>query len=128
MYLRSKFQVSSIIITSFKQGVIPPPPPLQKEPLGSPYRLGLTHEIRAKFPFLSKCFLGSLLGFTLFVKERVTTFTSLLSFSQLHHSFKNMEQLSICQFFLSLFLSKMRISFFSKLIANLLHPRFYKCS
>ena len=127
MYLRSKFQVSSIIITSFKQGVIPPPTTTKGTP-GKPIQIRLTHEIRAKFPFLSKCFLGSLLGFTLFVKIRVTTFTSLLSFSQLHHSFKNMEQLSICQFFLSLFLSKMRISFFPKLIANLLHPRFYKCS
>ena len=34
LYLREKFQVSSIILTSFRQGVIlpPPPPPLKKEP------------------------------------------------------------------------------------------------
>ena len=45
VYLRVKFQVSSIILTSFRQGVgggvilLPPPP--QNEPLKSPLRLGL---------------------------------------------------------------------------------------
>ena len=43
VYLRTKFEVSSIILTSFRQGVIPPPPPPpQNEPLKSPLRLGLT--------------------------------------------------------------------------------------
>ena len=40
MYLRIIFQVSTIVLTSFRQGVILPPPP-QKEPLESPPRLGL---------------------------------------------------------------------------------------
>ena len=39
VYLRAKFQVSSIILTSFRQGVILPPPP-QNEPLKSPSRVG----------------------------------------------------------------------------------------
>ena len=38
MYLRTKFQVSSVILTSVRQGVIPP---LQNKPLKSPPRLGL---------------------------------------------------------------------------------------
>ena len=51
VYLRVKFVVSSIILTSFRQGVIlhllPPPPPRphyalsQGEPLKSPPRLGI---------------------------------------------------------------------------------------
>ena len=42
LYLRAKFEVSSMIVTRFRQGVIllPPPPP-QSEPLKSPPRLGL---------------------------------------------------------------------------------------
>ena len=44
--LRTKFQVSCLILTSFRQGVILPPPPLphpppQNEPLKNPPRLGL---------------------------------------------------------------------------------------
>ena len=46
VYLRAKFEVSSVILTSFRQGVeicttTPPPPPPQNEPLKSPPRLGL---------------------------------------------------------------------------------------
>ena len=43
VYLRAKFEVSSIIVTGFRQGVIlaPPPPTPQNEPLKSPFRLGL---------------------------------------------------------------------------------------
>ena len=43
VYLRTKFQVPSIILTSFRQVVIlpHPHPPLQNEPLKSPTRLGL---------------------------------------------------------------------------------------
>ena len=41
VYLRAKFEVSSIILTSFRQGVILPSPPPQNEPLKSPPRLGL---------------------------------------------------------------------------------------
>ena len=39
VYLRSKFEVSSIIIKGFRKGWIPPP--LPNEPLKSPPRLGL---------------------------------------------------------------------------------------
>ena len=45
VYLGAKSEVSSIILTSFRQdgggGVILPPPPPQNEPLKSPPRLGL---------------------------------------------------------------------------------------
>ena len=41
VYLRTKFQVSSIILRSFRQGVILPPLPAQYELLKSPPRLGL---------------------------------------------------------------------------------------
>ena len=33
MYLRAKFEISGVIITSFGQRVILPPPPPQNEPL-----------------------------------------------------------------------------------------------
>ena len=44
MYLRAKFEVSSIILTSFRQGVSlhSPHPPPQNEPIISPLRLGLS--------------------------------------------------------------------------------------
>ena len=41
VYLRTKFQVSSIILTSFRQGEGFYPPTPQNEPLKSPPRLGL---------------------------------------------------------------------------------------
>ena len=41
VYLRAKFEISSIILTGFRQGVILPSPPPQNEPLKSPPRLGL---------------------------------------------------------------------------------------
>ena len=44
VYLHAEFEVSSIILTSFRQGgrgVILTPPPPQLEPLKSPPRLGL---------------------------------------------------------------------------------------
>ena len=41
VYLRAKLQVSSIILTSFRQGVILPSLSLQNEPLKNPHRLGL---------------------------------------------------------------------------------------
>ena len=43
VYLRAKFEVLSIILTGFRQGLIlpPPPSPPQNEPLKSPPRLGL---------------------------------------------------------------------------------------
>ena len=46
LYLRDKFQASSISLTSFRQGGggIPPPPP-QNEPLKSLPRLGLMSAI-----------------------------------------------------------------------------------
>ena len=43
VYLRAKFEVSSIVLIGFRQGVILPPPlPPQNEPLTSPTRFGLT--------------------------------------------------------------------------------------
>ena len=42
VYLQTKIQVSSVILTSFRQvGVSLLPPPPQNEPLKSPPRLGL---------------------------------------------------------------------------------------
>ena len=41
VYLRAKFEVSSIILTSFRQGESPPPP-TQNAPLKIPPRSGLT--------------------------------------------------------------------------------------
>ena len=42
VYLLTKFQAPSIILTSFRQGVtLPPPLLLKNEPLKSPPRLGL---------------------------------------------------------------------------------------
>ena len=41
VYLRAKFEVSSIILTSFRQGGNFTPPPPQNESLKSPPRLGL---------------------------------------------------------------------------------------
>ena len=45
VYLHAKFEDSSIILTSFRQGVILPlsplPPPPQNKPLKSPPKLGL---------------------------------------------------------------------------------------
>ena len=45
VYLRAKFEVSSIILASFRQGAalgeIYLPPPSQSEPLKNPPRLGL---------------------------------------------------------------------------------------
>ena len=43
VFLPAKFEVSSVILTSFRWGVtLPPPPTPQNEPLKSPSRLGLT--------------------------------------------------------------------------------------
>ena len=53
LYLRAKFEVSSIILTSFRQGVIllPPPlphPPPKNETIKSPPRLGLISPVHVK--------------------------------------------------------------------------------
>ena len=46
LVIKGKVQFSSIILTSFRQGVILPPPPTpQNEPLKSPPRLGLKETI-----------------------------------------------------------------------------------
>ena len=79
LYLRAKFEVSSIILTSFRLGAIyisPPLPPLpltppQNETLKSPPRLGLksislTNEI-ASFRFSRKIFCKRKLTVTLFL-------------------------------------------------------------
>ena len=58
VYVRAKFQVSSVTLTSFRQGVTftpPTPLPPQNEPLKSQLRLGLTNIINKdldnnKFP------------------------------------------------------------------------------
>ena len=43
VYLRAKFEVSSIVLIGFRQGGnFTPPLPPQNEPLTSPTRLGLT--------------------------------------------------------------------------------------
>ena len=47
VYLGTRFQVSSIILTSFRQGVILHSPP-QKEPLKSPPKLGLSSDFSIK--------------------------------------------------------------------------------
>ena len=53
VYLLTKFQVSTIILTSFRQGVISPlpPPSSQNEPLKSPLRLGLMDSMRKEISF-----------------------------------------------------------------------------
>ena len=43
VYLRAKFEVSSIILTSFRQGEVLPPSQPQNKPPKSPPRLGLIH-------------------------------------------------------------------------------------
>ena len=47
VYLSAKFEVSSIFLTSFRQGVILPPlpPPPQNEALKGPPRLGLNAKL-----------------------------------------------------------------------------------
>ena len=44
VYLRAKLWVSSIIVTSFRKGLILPLSPPQNEPLKSPPRLGLINK------------------------------------------------------------------------------------
>ena len=41
VYVPAKFNVSSMTVTGFRQGVIPPPRPPQNKTLKSPPRLGL---------------------------------------------------------------------------------------
>ena len=51
VYLRAKFEVSSVILTGFRrggEGVILPSPPPQNEPLKSPPRLGLRESLVIK--------------------------------------------------------------------------------
>ena len=62
-YLRAKFQVSSITLTSFRQGVILPPPPPQNEPLKSPPSLGLKEQ--HALIFLARMYYGFLKNSTL---------------------------------------------------------------
>ena len=47
-YLHAKFEVSSIILTSIRQGVILLPPQPQNEPLKSLPRLGLSKSLAVK--------------------------------------------------------------------------------
>ena len=49
VYLRTKFQFSSIILTSFRQGVILPPSQPQNKPLKGPPRLGLKSSLLPTF-------------------------------------------------------------------------------
>ena len=64
VYLRAKFEVSSIILTSFRLGrmgggggVNLPPLPLQKEPLKSPPRLGLSGKAILGLKYLAQILL-----------------------------------------------------------------------
>ena len=59
LYLCTKFQVSSLILSRFRQGggVNSPPPPPQNRPLKSPPRLGLTSHCRKGNIFVLKCFM-----------------------------------------------------------------------
>ena len=45
----TKFQVSSVILTSFRQIVILPPPQPQNEPLKNPARLRLKVKLKISF-------------------------------------------------------------------------------
>ena len=52
VYLHVKFEVFSIIVTSFRQGEGElPPPSLQNEPLKSPLRLGLNKKLSLNYCF-----------------------------------------------------------------------------
>ena len=54
VYLHAKFEVSTIILTSFRRGNFIPPPlaALQNEPLKSPPRLGLRKHYTSSLIFL----------------------------------------------------------------------------
>ena len=65
VYLRAKFEVSSVILTGFRNeggGVILPHPPPQNEPLKSPPRLGLIMVIIYYSPFILKVGRDSLMS------------------------------------------------------------------
>ena len=49
LYLREKFQVSSIILTSFRQGVILPPSPPQKRTPKEPTQIRVSSKLRTYF-------------------------------------------------------------------------------
>ena len=53
VYLHVKFEVFSIILTSFRQGEgeLPPPPSLQNKPLKSPLRLELNKKLSLNYCF-----------------------------------------------------------------------------
>ena len=71
VYLHAKFEVSSIILTGFRQGGNPPPP--QNKPLKSPPRSGLKVKFLGSdvlFCFISACNFGNL-------KNPFATITSL---------------------------------------------------
>ena len=56
VYLRAKFEVSSVIVTSFRQRVIlpSPPPPPQNRTLKSPPRSGLSDHVKYLIKLLLK--------------------------------------------------------------------------
>ena len=57
VYLRAKFEVSSMILTSFRQRVIlppPPPPTPQNRTLKSPPRSGLSDHVKYLIKLLLK--------------------------------------------------------------------------
>ena len=76
VYLRAKFKVSSIILTSFRlgRGVILPSP--QNEPLKSPPRLGLSGKAILGLKYLGQI----LLPFKVKVKEINMSFKGILTF------------------------------------------------
>ena len=78
VYLRAKFEVSSIILTSFRlgRGVILPHPPPQNETLKSPPRLGLSGKAILGLKYLGQI----LLPFKVKVKEINMSFKGILTF------------------------------------------------
>ena len=74
VYVRAKFEISSIILTGFSQGVILPPPPIpQNEPLKSPPRLGLRQFqgfpiIAGICPSLTKCYISQVIRLILWLQ------------------------------------------------------------
>ena len=80
VYLHAKFEVSSIILTGFRWGVIPPPQP-QNEPLKSPPRSGLKAKFLGSdvlFCFISACNFGNLKN----------PFATIISLSELNCRFR----------------------------------------
>ena len=77
VYLSVKFQVSSVILTTFRQGGVILPPP-QNEPLKSPPRLGLREHVKQYFQWKPQ----------LYEKEKVLFLTQLTRMSVVRNKTK----------------------------------------